>query len=92
MYDWKVQTRNQKLIIQAARTSAVVSEMFPENMRERVMQQAPLTTKKKGNLKAFLNDGKDGALDPEKSSKPLADLFLETTVIFADIVGKLIFL
>jgi hypothetical protein len=38
---------------------------------------------KKGNLKAFLNNG-----DQSSTLAPLADLFLETTVLFADISGE----
>ena len=38
---------------------------------------------KKGNLKAYLNNG-----EQQSTLKPLADLFLETTVLFADISGE----
>jgi hypothetical protein len=38
---------------------------------------------KKGNLKAFLNNGEQSS-----TLAPLADLFLETTVLFADISGE----
>ena len=44
------------------------------------------STKKKGNLKSFLNDGTHG-VGAVGEQKPLADLFLETTVVFADIAG-----
>ena len=49
---------------------------------EEKAEEAANKSKKKGNLKAFLNDGKS---DAGANNKPLADLFLETTVLFADI-------
>jgi class 3 adenylate cyclase len=36
----------------------------------------------KTRLRSFLNDG-----EPSESSKPIADLFTDTTVLFADIAG-----
>jgi class 3 adenylate cyclase len=94
IYDIFVQNRNEKLISSAAKSNAIVSSLFPDNIRERLLGQSDTTTHKNTpyHLKSFLLDGgdskggnvKDGEI---KSSRPLADLFLETTVMFADICG-----
>jgi class 3 adenylate cyclase len=95
IYDIFVQKRNEKLISSAAKSNAIVSSLFPDNIRERLMGQNDTTTQKRtpSHLKSFLLDGGgdtkcgnsgDGG---NKTSKPLADLFLETTIMFADICG-----
>jgi class 3 adenylate cyclase len=94
IYDVFVQNRNEKLIASAAKSNAIVSSLFPDNIRERLMGQSNTNTKRAApyHIKSFLLDGgvgkggngEDGA---NKASKPLADLFLETTIMFADICG-----
>ena len=56
-------------------------------MRERLIdqKQQDQANKKNGNLKTFLS--KSGTTDATFLAKPMADLFLETTVMFADISG-----
>ena len=67
--------------------------MFPDIMRDRLMGDKEEEAKKnasknkKGNLRSFLNDNTDGGDGGIQNSKPLADLYLETTVLFADISG-----
>lgn len=88
-YDIMVHKRNEKMIQNAARSNAIVTSFIPEHLRDRIMEDkaAPVSHKsKKGNLKTYLSDTKH-ANDLDKNSKPLADLFLETTVLFADIAG-----
>ena len=85
VYDILVQNRNEKIVATAARSNAIVSSMFPDAIRDRLLQQNEATSKR-GHLKSYLLDG--GIEDASNlSSKPLADLFLETTVMFADICG-----
>ena len=86
--------RNEKLIASAAKSNAIVTSLFPDNIRERLIGQNDNIANKKTpyHLKSVLLDGVDGkALQAnggnEKTMKPLADLFLETTVMFADICG-----
>ena len=103
-YDAYVKRRNSKVLDIAAKTSAIVSSLFPSNVRDRLLQGNGNDMNKKeadggtaGNrllLKNFLRsehelespgcDADD--LDPY-GSKPIADIFTETTVLFADIVG-----
>lgn len=92
VYDVFVQRRNENLVSKAAQSNAIVSSLFPEHLRERLMEdkgeqqelsQSMHSSRK--SLKAFLHDGKNTELG--RQSKPMADLFLETTVMFADISG-----
>ena len=83
VYDILVQRRNWKLVESAARTNAIVSQMFPAQFRDRIMDQNAQAK----TLKTFM-DGNSGFIGGESyDTKPLADLFLQTTVLFADIVG-----
>ena len=90
IYDMMVHNRNEMMIVNAAQASAIVTEMVPSHLRDRLLkdkageQVAKKRTKSGSNLKAFLNEASTSAGAPEK---PLADLFLETTVVFADISG-----
>lgn len=79
---------NQELIIAyevTARSNAIVNSMFPGDIRNRMFADD------KTKLKSFLNgkdsDNEDPLEDGEITSKPIADLFPETTIMFADIAG-----
>jgi hypothetical protein len=83
-----VQRRNEKVILAAARSTAIVSSMFPSNVRDRLYKEQEEQEKHRhrgGNLKNFLRDDgnnmSDDIADAQFSSKPLADLFPETTVL-----------
>lgn len=99
-YDKFVQARQEEVLAQAARSSAIVASLFPSNVRDRILQQAEdqnnirrskkLGTTGKTQLKSFLSDGmaeKPNSHADDSSSKPIADLFPSTTVMFADIAG-----
>jgi hypothetical protein len=83
-------------------SNAIVSSLFPEAVKKQLMdtqakEQLSDDTLPKGRLKAFLNDGSknDNAIDEcggsndcaIKSATQIAELFPETTVMFADIAG-----
>ena len=70
----------------AKQTNAIVSSLFPENVRSRIMEQA--VTAASGGKIERLEGGNDerGA----SSSDPIADLFPYTTIMFLDIAGMLI--
>lgn len=81
IYDVLVQRRNEKLIENAARTRAVVSSLFPSNVRAKLIGG---DSGKRGNIIKTT----DGAISSvAQSDAPIADLFLETTIMFADIAG-----
>lgn len=91
IYDIFVQRRNNKLIKNAARSNAIVASLFPGNVRDRLISgnnNRVLGQKRSLNLKKYIaSGGVDADNTSAIDSPPLADLFLETTVLFADIVG-----
>jgi len=110
MYDCLVQARQKKVMKSAARTNAIVSSLFPENVRDRLLNEAtneggPMSGKPGSAGKrrdswsdpsgAFLtskNANKQAGETQNSSeaifgSKPIADLFPATTIMFADMVG-----
>ena len=101
VYDWAVQRRQWMIIRAARKTQAIVSSLFPKNVQDRIMKDVdeevnreangPLITRgnrTKDQLQNFLKGKEaDGEDDENKRSKPIADLFPEATIIFADIVG-----
>lgn len=90
LYDLFVERRNRKLIASAARSNAIVTQLFPGNIRDQVIaeQEEKQVSKAsaKYHLKSFV-DGKSDGMEKKEVSQPLAELFLETTIMFADVVG-----
>ena len=97
-YDNFQRKRNSKVISNAAKSNALVTSLFPSNVRDRLLQPVEANENaskathtfltRKGQLQNFLDtnakpDG--GAVDT--ADRPIADLFLETTIMFADICG-----
>ena len=124
-YDILVTRRQEKVQQAAIRSNAIVSSLFPANVRDQLFQQAtesdPKSSKayskkssgsgkdgmevsSKFRLKTFLgdddnNDKNDANGDDDNAAiidavpemyetKPIADLFPNATVMFADIAGK----
>jgi len=90
VFDSFVRVRNNKIQANAARSNAIITTMFSDHIRDQLLglnverdEESPLVIKKTDQMKNFLAGG-DG---DEGLGKPLAHLFLETTVIFADICG-----
>jgi class 3 adenylate cyclase len=95
LFNYHVQRRQDKVFMTAQKTSAIVSSLFPKNVQKRMMADAAAEINKQGNfsgkaqLKNYLGD--DDGDKPEENSifntKPIADFFPETTIMFGDIVG-----
>jgi hypothetical protein len=92
MYDWFVSSRNKTLVGAAVRSEAIVSSIFPSNVRERIFVDDDKIQRRsihgggiKGRIKSFLVDGTEPR--ENSKSKPIADLFPSTTILFADISG-----
>lgn len=97
-YDWAVARRQNKVLRTATRTQAIVASLFPENVQERILQEAETdektntprfrTNRTKDQLRSFLNDAEDDGIATSGASgfksRPIADLFPEATVIFAE--------
>lgn len=101
VYDFQVQRRQAIVLLSANQNSAIVSSLFPSTVRDRLIaeksnQTSTPTTTKKQTLKTFLTQG-NIPFDEKTSedvdggyaygSKPIADLFPETSIFFADLVG-----
>jgi len=94
LYTFYVKKRNLKLTNTAARSTAIVSSLFPKNVAEQMMQevehhQEPTATY---NVGATIQEAARLLSGPsrttaESKKAPIADLFTETTIMFADIAG-----
>jgi len=90
IYDRLVERRQAIVLQKAIQSTAIVSSLFPENVRDRLMNtnnekkedNAPLTAQSK-SLKGYL--GHVGEINDNKDT--IADFFPNCTVLFADIAG-----
>jgi hypothetical protein len=84
-YDNFVQTRNRKVVSVAERSNAIVSSLFPEAVKERLLaEQKEEDGKKTSNNKSpFSNQVGYDEQDENGvfKSKPIADLYPEATVL-----------
>jgi class 3 adenylate cyclase len=93
IYDRFVTRRNDKVIEAAAHSNKIISTLFPAQVRDRLFAEKEQNAKRPTNLKSMLTNGnfldtrKDEDDDVGYKSKPIADLFPETTILFADISG-----
>lgn len=90
VYDFLVNERNKKVVENAARSNAIVTQLFPGNLREQIVarKHAEMQLKKGSKSSNFLKSFAEGKNDYAVSDKkPVAELFLNATIIFADIVG-----
>ena len=93
VYDIMVMRRNELMISNTAKSNAILHSMIPDHLRDRLLnfeQQGnanPRQQEKKEtrNLSNFLHDGNNRGImeDTEHTtiSTPLADLYLDTTVL-----------
>jgi class 3 adenylate cyclase len=90
VYDRCVARFSNKVLFEVSRSQAIVSTMFPSNVQDRLFPEGPATLNNRGKLgnksrlKNFLVAGEENDFF---NSKPIADLFPETTVLFADVAG-----
>eukprot|EP00539_Tryblionella_compressa_P010393 CAMPEP_0178785130 /NCGR_PEP_ID=MMETSP0745-20121128/4619_1 /TAXON_ID=913974 /ORGANISM="Nitzschia punctata, Strain CCMP561" /LENGTH=1231 /DNA_ID=CAMNT_0020442817 /DNA_START=31 /DNA_END=3727 /DNA_ORIENTATION=+ len=102
LYDYFVQRRQTKVMRTAEKTTAIVSSLFPKNVRKRILaaameedsnKKSRISTSGKDKLKSFFDNGDESRHDGAKSGvggvfdKPIADFFPETTIMFGDLVG-----
>jgi hypothetical protein len=90
IYDWSVRRRQTKVMARIITQDRIVSNLFPATIRDRLygigdrMNGGSVET---SSLGEGLLDSNDVENQEIYGSKPIADLFLETTVVFADIAG-----
>ena len=97
VYDRVVEYRQRLVLKTATATSTIVDSLFPSNVRARLMDEAAENEK---NIKAkkkakpfevdmattfFPHDEQEDVVKP--GMRPIADLFGDTTVFFADLAG-----
>ena len=106
IYDQFVSRRNATVVDAAVKSNAILSSLFPSNVRDRLFGEAEekqtqaKRTLPKSRLKKYLSTGDyterglDGEQDEDGGdgahafkTKPIADLFPETTIMFGDIAG-----
>ncbi|KAG7355294.1 adenylate and guanylate cyclase catalytic domain containing protein [Nitzschia inconspicua] len=103
LYNYVVEKRQQIVLKSAVTTNAIVSSLFPEGIKQQLMETQAKEhlsddTIPKSKLHSFLNDGtrNDNKFEGEtgstydvasRNAKQIAELFPETTVMFADITG-----
>ena len=85
VYDRLVERRQDVVMKQASKTSALVSSLFPESITKRLLADKSTLYEKKflspnKRLQTFLTS--DGDEQEIMQAKPIADLFPYTTVIF----------
>ncbi len=94
IYDRLVERRQALVLQKAIQSTAIVSSLFPENVRDRLMNKTATTTKASSNnkssfdapvsrMKGYLGTGQEDA----DNNEPIADLFPYCTVMFADVAG-----
>jgi class 3 adenylate cyclase len=98
IYDSKVERRQKVVLTSAERTNAVVTSLFPSQVRDQILND---TNKQYDDIRDDVNKDFFGIKDVwnrrnassddmgsnETLSRPIADLYPETTVLFADIKG-----
>ncbi|CAJ1959103.1 unnamed protein product [Cylindrotheca closterium] len=84
IYDFLVRQRQRIVMDRITRQDMIVSDVFPSAIRDRLYNQ---NLEDKRHQQDELMDPNDFGGSTMFGSAPLADLFPNTTVIFADIVG-----
>jgi hypothetical protein len=93
-YDKLVDKRNEMLMTRFARSNAIVASLFPKSIKERLLEEMNMNENSSSKNAAAgpsdltLSDSTrveqptNGTVD-----KPLADLFLDATILFSDLAG-----
>jgi hypothetical protein len=85
MFNYFVDRRNQKIVGAASKFNAVISSLFPENVRNRLFDENTSEDKKR-TVSGWKIDDEDTD-NRSKKQGAIADLFPQTTIMFADISG-----
>ena len=84
VYDWYVGKRQYRTKSEALRSSAIVSSLFPSTVRD-LLYKSNENPQLSSNIVAA--NGGDGTITGKILANPMAQVYPDTTVIFADIVG-----
>jgi len=101
LYDWMVSERQRIVLDAATRSNRIVSNLFPEAVREKLLEDALKSDGSKSNgapdfgsglfrpRKSFTQNENMGVTTSETifGGSPLAELFPDSTIMFADMAG-----
>jgi Adenylate and Guanylate cyclase catalytic domain len=95
IYDWYVERRQSKVKSAATHSSAIVSSLFPASVREQIFPKINPPDKVRRNsigssftpTTAPITGNESSDSVTAISSNPIAQVYPDTTVMFADIVG-----
>jgi len=90
IFDWTVRKRQSKVEERLTAQDKIVSNLFPGTIRDRLYNMNDLETSDTDSMsqQTARRELRRDMDDPDiLKSRPIADLYLETTVIFADIAG-----
>lgn len=94
VYNRLVEIRQRNILKKAAHTTAIVSSLFPKQVRDRILQDgnqksSAINSNKLGlkhSVKSFLSNDQNDTVQAYENVA-IADLFPNCTVMFSDIVG-----
>jgi len=81
-YDYLVQRRQQYLADKASKTTAIISSLFPKNVRDRLLEDGGQNPSGVTGITEVKGNSVDNPSGP-----PIADFYANTTVMFGDIAG-----
>ena len=94
IYDWSVERRQAVVMETAVRSDALVTSLFPKTVKDRLYMNTAAEQKRSADAftanfsKPSTQQGDfTGKTDELQEDLPIADLFQDTTVLFADLVG-----
>jgi class 3 adenylate cyclase len=90
LYDRLLERRQRLAQKEAEASGAIVSSLFPAAYRERLMMAQERTSANTANPKALMKNllaGNRGENVSDSNDQPIADLYKDCTVFFADIAG-----
>jgi hypothetical protein len=95
-YDRAEAARNRKVVATAAKANRIVQSMFPSMVQSRLFDsekdeeevRQSTQDKTKTTLRSIMDGGDVAPEVSNKVSKPIADLYPNTTIMFADMKGN----
>eukprot|EP00980_Cylindrotheca_fusiformis_P021073 scaffold8079_cov121-Cylindrotheca_fusiformis.AAC.1 len=88
IYDVLVERRQRFLAATASKSSAIVTALFPQIVRDRMFETEEKNTKQRSVKSSTVEYSMDSVrLHGASEGAPIANLFTNTTVMFADISG-----
>ena len=88
MYDCKVERRQKKVLSSALRSSEIVSSLFPTSVQDQLYPNRNESDEKRSTMMWPTLPSKDETPDTRPNvGGPIAQLYHDTTVMFADIKG-----